>query len=111
MVIWQDKFTGRIVGCVVAPRMTDELVIAVLKKALLSGAVKASVIVYTDRGNQHVSKDFRVLLRTNGLRQSMSAKGNCYDNASAESFFPGFKTELVEDGLFESVEQAPFGEL
>ena len=106
LAIWQEKFTRRIVGWAVGARMTDELVIIALKKALLSGAVKAGAIIHTDRGSQYVSKDFRSLLRTNRLRQSMSAKGNCYDNAQAESFCSRFKTELVEDGLFESVEQA-----
>ena len=106
LTIWQEKFTRRIVGWAVGARMTDELVIIALKKALLSGAVKAGAIIHTDRGSQYVSKDFRSLLRTNRLRQSMSAKGNCYDNAQAESFCSRFKTELVEDGLFESVEQA-----
>ena len=86
--------------------MTDELVIAALKKALLNGAVKAGAIIHTDRGSQYVSRSFRALLEANKLRQSMSAQGNCYENAQAESFFSRFKTELVEDGLFESVEQA-----
>jgi transposase InsO family protein len=46
------------------------------------------------------------LLYIGGFRQSMSRKGNCCDNAQAESFFSRFKAELVENGVFESVEQA-----
>ena len=106
LAIWQDKFTRRIVRWSVSERMTDELGIAALKKAIGGGWVKPNAIVHTDGGSQYVSKDFRVLLKRHGLRQSMSAKGNCYDNAQAESFCSRFKTELVEDGLFESVEQA-----
>jgi transposase InsO family protein len=106
LAIWQDKFTRRIVGWAVGARITDDLVIVAFEKAVRSGQVKRGAIVHTDRGSQYVSKDFRRLLKKQGLRQSMSAKGNCYDNAQAESFFSRFKTELVEDGLFDGVEQA-----
>ena len=63
-------------------------------------------IIHTDRGSQYAAVEYRRLLYIHGLRQSMSAKGNCYDNAQAESFFSRFKAELVEGGSFESVEQA-----
>jgi putative transposase len=53
-----------------------------------------------------VADSYRALLGRHALRQSMSGKGNCYDNAQAESFFARFKTELVEGGVFEDVEQA-----
>lgn len=46
------------------------------------------------------------MLHRNGFRQSMSGKGNCYDNAQAESFFSRFKAELIEGGVFEDIEQA-----
>lgn len=106
LAIWQDKLTRRIVGWAVSARLTDEFVIAALRKAILGGWIKPNAIIHTDRGSQYVSRDFRSLLKRHDLRQSMSGKGNCYDNAQAESFFSRFKTELVEDGLFESVEQA-----
>ena len=47
-----------------------------------------------------------MLLLTNGFRQSMSGRGNCYDNAQSESFFSRFKAELIEGGIFEDIEQA-----
>lgn len=103
---WQDKFTRRIVGWAVEERMTDELVIKAFDKALAKNAVNANAIVHTDRGSQFVSTNFRRLLESRKLRQSMSGRGNCYDNAQAESFFSRFKAELVENGLFETVEQA-----
>ncbi len=59
-----------------------------------------------DQGSQYAAVEYRRLLYIGGFRQSMSRKGNCYDNAQAESFFARFKTELVEGRLFESVEQA-----
>jgi transposase-like protein len=68
--------------------------------------LKKKAIIHTDRGNQYASVEYRRLLYINGLRQSMSGKGNCYDNAQAESFFSRFKAELLENGKFESNEQA-----
>lgn len=106
LAIWQDKVTRRIIGWSLAATMTAELVISALQKALGKGLVRAGAIIHSDRGSQYASNGFRELLRTNGLRQSMSSKGNCYDNAQAESFFSRFKTELIEGGAFENLEQA-----
>ncbi len=86
--------------------MTAELVISALKKAVIKGLVKAGAIIHSDRGSQYASKEFRELMRINCFRQSLSGKGNCYDNAQAESFFSRFKAELLENGVFENVEQA-----
>src|SRR5688572_19806126 len=86
--------------------MTQELVISALRKAIQKGLVKAGAIVHSDRGSQYAANGFRGLLRQNCLRQSMSGKGNCYDNAQAESFFSRFKAELMEGGVFEDLEQA-----
>ena len=106
LATFQDKVTRRIIGWEVAAQMTRELVVRALQMALRRGLVGAGAIVHTDRGSQYVSDAYRQLLAAHGLRQSMSARGNCYDNAQAESFFSRFKAELVEDGIFESVEEA-----
>ena len=104
--IWQDKVTRRIIGWSLSAEMTAELVISALKKAISKGLVKAGAIIDSDRGSQYASNNFRELLRISCFRQSMSGKGNCYDNAQAESFFSRFKTELIEGGAFEDIEQA-----
>jgi transposase InsO family protein len=106
LAVWQDKVTRRIVGWSLGLEMTQELVISALQKAIEKGLIKAGAIVHSDRGSQYASNGFRLLLQTNGLRQSMSGKGNCYDNAQAESFFSRFKAELLEGGVFEDLEQA-----
>lgn len=106
LAIWQDKVTRRIIGWSLAETMTAELVISALEKAIGKGFIKAGAIVHSDRGSQYASNGFRELLQTNCFRQSMSGKGNCYDNAQAESFFSRFKTELIEGGAFEDLEQA-----
>jgi transposase InsO family protein len=106
LATFQDKFTRRIVGWQVSERMTAQLVIDAFNRARRRGLIKRGAIIHTDRGSQYAAVEYRRLLYINGLRQSMSGKGNCYDNAQAESFFSRFKAELVEGGIFESVEQA-----
>ncbi len=106
LATFQDKFTRRIIGWQVSERMTAQLVIDALNRARHRGLIKRGAIIHTDRGSQYASVEYRRLLYISGLRQSMSGKGNCYDNAQAESFFSRFKAELVEGGVFESVAQA-----
>ncbi len=103
---WQDKVSKRVVGWKVAMRMTDDLVIEAIEKALVRGLVGINAIIHSDRGSQYSSLRFRKLLKQHGLRQSMSGKGNCYDNAQAESFWARFKTELVDGGVFRNVAEA-----
>ena len=106
LAIWQDKVTRRIIGWSLEEGMTQELVISALTKAISQGLVKAGAIIHSDRGSQYGSNGFRELLRVEGFRQSMSGKGNCYDNAQAESFFSRFKLELIEGGVFENISEA-----
>lgn len=108
LAIWQDKVTRRIIGWSLSNSMTAELVVSALQKTIRKGKVRAGAIIHSDRGSQYAANAFRLLLQTNGFRQSMSGKGNCYDNAQTESFFSRFKAELIEDGVFEDVEQAKF---
>lgn len=90
----------------VADSMTEELVIRAFEKVISGGSVKPSTIVHTDRGSQYVSKNFRHLLAAQQCRQSMSRRGNCWDNAQAESLFSRYKAELLEGGVFEDTPQA-----
>lgn len=106
LAVWQDKLTRKIIGWSLQGTMTAELVISVLQKAINLGMIQAGAIIHSDRGSQYASNGFRQLLSKEGFRQSMSGKGNCYDNAQAESFFSRFKTELIEGGAFENLEQA-----
>jgi transposase InsO family protein len=106
LAIWQDKLTRRIIGWSLSSIMTAELVVSALQKAIRKGRVRTGAIIHTDRGSQYAANGFRLLLEQSSFRQSMSGRGNCYDNAQAESFFSRFKTELIEDGVFEDIEQA-----
>lgn len=102
----QDQFTRRVVGWKVSENMTAQLVLDAFQMARRRGLIKPGAIIHTDRGSQYASVEYRRLLYINGFRQLMSARGNCYDNAQAESFFSRFKAELIEGGVFESIEEA-----
>lgn len=106
LAVFQDKFTRRIVGWAVSQTMTAQLVLDAFNRARQRGLIKRGAIIHTDCGSQYASVKYRRLLYIHRFRQSMSGRGNCYDNAQAESFFSRFKTELIEGGAFESVEQA-----
>jgi transposase InsO family protein len=106
LACFQDKFTRRIVGWKVSERMTAQLVIDVFLQARPRDLIGKNAIIHSDQGSQYAAVEYRRLLYIGGFRQSMSRGGNCYDNAQAESFFSRFKAELVENGVFESVEDA-----
>jgi transposase InsO family protein len=97
-----DLFSRKVVGWTIADRMTAALVCDALDAAARLRRPKAGLIFHSDRGSQYASKAFRRRLWRYRMRQSMSAKGNCYDNAVAESFFATLKKELVRDEVFET---------
>lgn len=86
--------------------MKEELIVSAFKKALLLRGTTTGMIVHSDRGGQYAGKDFRKLLADNKLLQSMSRADNPYDNAFMESCFSRFKTELLEGGMFEDMQDA-----
>jgi len=98
-----DRFTRMVVGWHLSASLHSALVIAALNKALAAGRAAPGTLFHSDRGCQYTAGHFRKRLADADLRQSMSAKGCCYDNAMAESFFASFKNEaLPENGCFEN---------
>ncbi len=91
-----DLFSRRIVGWSMSSRMKAGLVCDALKMAIWQRQPKAGLIVHSDRGSQYASKAYRHLLQANDFIGSMSRKGNCWDNAVAESFFGSLKQERVQ---------------
>jgi transposase InsO family protein len=81
-------------------RMTADLVCDALQMAVFKRKRPKGVIVHSDRGNQYCSHAYRALLQQHQLCGSMSAKGNCYDNACAESFFHPLKVEAIQGERF-----------
>lgn len=71
------------------------LVCDALQMALWRRGMPKGVMAHSDRASQYCSRQYQALLDKHDLICSMSGKGNCYDNACAESFFPTFKVELV----------------
>lgn len=90
-----DLFSRKVVGWALGARMTKQLVINAMNQALLLERPPRGLIFHSDRGSQYASYDYQNLLREYGIRQSMGAKGDCYDNACSESFFATIKKELV----------------
>ena len=83
-----DLADRMVVGWQLSNNMTDvDTVIAAFKKAVKNRSVREGLIFHSDRGSQYASDDFRALLKEYKCIQSMSRKGNCWDNAVAESFF------------------------
>ena len=87
-------------------RMTAELVTDSLGMAIKNRNPWVGLLVHSDRGSQYVSSSYQRQLNDNGFIFSMSRKGNCWDNAVAESFFHTLKSELVHHEDFETREEA-----
>jgi transposase InsO family protein len=90
-----DLCSRAVVGWSLANHRRAELVNQALSMALCQRQPAAGLIMHTDRGSQYGADSYRQLLAQNGIEPSMSRKGNCWDNAVAESFFHTLKTELV----------------
>ena len=88
-----DLFSRKVVGWQTSDTLHREMIIRALSKACLRRKPKPGLIFHSDRGKQYASKDFRDLLKMYKIKQSMSRKGNCWDNAPAESFFHTIKVE------------------
>ena len=101
-----DLYSRRIVGWSMDDTMKVSLVNNALHMALLSRKPPKGLIWHTDRGSQYASYAHKDVLQQYGIIQSMSRKGNCWDNAVAESFFHTLKTELIYHEVFETKAQA-----
>ena len=95
LVAVQDVFSRRIVGWSMADHMRTELVTDALQMALTHRRPDPGLIWHSDQGSQFVSLAFGQQARAAGIAQSMGSRGDCYDNAVAESFFATLKKELV----------------
>ena len=93
-----DLFSRAILGWSVAESLHATLVTDALGRAMDSGQVERGALFHSDRGSQYSAAPTRTCLARYGLRQSMSAKGCCYDNAFAESCFASLKSELLDEG-------------
>ena len=90
-----DLYSRKVVGWSMGSRMTAQLVCDALRMAIWQRRPRAGLVVHSDRGSQYASRKYRRLLKAHGFVGSMSRKGDCWDNAVAESFFGSLKQERV----------------
>jgi len=102
-----DLYSRKVVGWSMSDRMTADLVVSAFDMAVQRRGIAAPKLVHSDRGSQYASEAFRKRLKK--CKQSMSNKGNCWDNAVAESFFGALKSEFVYREVFKTRKEAEMG--
>jgi len=111
LTVFIDLFSRIVVGWDLSESLERYSAMRALNKAILRRRPNQGLMIHSDRGIQYASGDFRAILKKHGFFQSMSRKGNCWDNAVAESFFHSIKTQMIHHRKFQSVaetEQALF---
>ena len=111
LAVWLDRCSRKIVGWDVRDTMPEDLVSEALRRALAVRRPPDGLVVHSDQGSQYTATRFKDLVSKHGALQSMSRRGNCYDNAlpgttHAESFWSRFKAELLDGGSFPGLAEA-----
>jgi len=106
LAIVLDLFSRQVVGWAISKRINRKLVINATRMAILKRRPKPGLIFHADRGSQYCSAEFQKLLNDYHMIASMSRKGDCWDNAVAESFFASLKTERAFYRKYQTREQA-----
>jgi transposase InsO family protein len=101
-----DLYSRMVIGWSMADNMKTKLVNDALTMAIWKRKPRKGLIWHSDRGSQYASDSHRSVLKDHGIIQSMSRKGNCWDNAVAESFFHTLKTELTNHYKFKNQKEA-----
>ncbi|MBY0499046.1 MAG: IS3 family transposase [Nitrosomonas sp.] len=101
-----DLYSRQVVGWSMADHMRTKLVNDALLMAIWQRKPAKGLLWHSDRGSQYASDSHRALLKQHGIRQSMSRKGNSWDNAVSESFFHTLKTELIHHQTYQTRDEA-----
>jgi putative transposase len=101
-----DLFSRRIIGWDMSNRMTKDLTITALQRAMDQQPPTEGLIHHSDRGSQYAANDYQEILRNYKITTSMSRKGNCYDNACIESFHSVLKRELIFHEKYQTRDEA-----
>ena len=101
-----DLFSRRVVGWATSDRLKRSLAIDALRRAIATRSASPKLTHHSDRGSQYCSVDYQAELRRQGIRISMSGRGNCYDNAMVETFFKTIKSELIWPVAWQTRRQA-----
>ena len=100
MCVVLDLYAGRVVGWSMSSRIDSELALNALLMAVWRRRPSEAVMVHSDQGCQYSSHDWQAFLKAHNLQQSMSRRGNCHDNAVAESFFQLLKRERIKRKIY-----------
>jgi putative transposase len=106
LTVFIDLFSRIVVGWDLSGSLERHSVIRAMQKSIMRRRPGHGLMIHSDRGVQYASADFRRVLQKEGFVQSMSRKGNCWDNAVAESFFHSIKTQLIHHCSFQNVAEA-----
>ncbi|EPA7430078.1 IS3 family transposase [Pseudomonas aeruginosa] len=101
-----DLFSRQVIGWSMKPQMTSDLAIDALLMAVWRRKPKQEVMIHSDQGSQFSSGDWQSFLKANNLLGSMSRRGNCHDNAVAESFFQLLKRERIRRKIYSTRQDA-----
>ena len=101
-----DLYSRRIIGWSVQARQTTDVVLQALLMAVWRRKPKTKVLIHSDQGSQFTSMDWAAFLRHHNLEASMSRRGNCHDNAVAESFFNLLKRERIRRRTYRTRDEA-----
>ncbi len=99
-----DLYNGEIISYTVSERPNFQAVVTMANQALERLPQVHSLIIHSDQGWQYQMKPYQTLLKSRGIQQSMSRKGNCLDNSVMENFFGHLKSELLYLQKFKSIE-------
>jgi putative transposase len=101
-----DLFSRQVIGWSMQPKMHVDLVLNALLMAVWRRKPKTEVLIHSDQGSQYTSSDWQAFLKSHNLVCSMSRRGNCYDNAVAESFFQLLKRERIKRKTYKDRDEA-----
>ncbi|MBL1140425.1 MAG: IS3 family transposase [Proteobacteria bacterium] len=101
-----DLFSRKVVGWSMNQRMEKHLVTQAMLSAVWRRKPQAKVIVHSDQGSQYTSDECQRFIAHHNIDPSMSRRGNCYDNAVAESFFHSLKSERIRGKIYKTREEA-----
>jgi putative transposase len=106
LAVLLDLFSRRVVGYALSERNDQALALEALRRALVVRAPKSGLLQHTDRGSPYASGAYQELLAAHGIIASMSRRGDCYDNAVAESFFSTLEHELGSEAKWQTRAEA-----
>lgn len=101
-----DLFSRQVVGWAMQGRMTTDLVLQALTMAVWRRRPRPGLMLHSDQGSQFTSQDWQAFLKGHGIECSMSRRGNCHDNAVAESFFQLLKRERIRRRIYSTRDEA-----